>query len=180
MKYKNFSDIPKFTRSAKYAITVDCEDIENTLNRYRDRYDLDMDPDFQRGHVWSENQQIAYLEFCLRGGLTGNQILFNSAGWMSNNPSRKIVLVDGKQRLEAWRRFLNNEIKVFDSLYKEYEGYIGNYSLTFMINDLPTRAEVLQWYIDLNSGGTVHSNSEINRVRELLNLEKNISESPAP
>lgn len=34
------------------------------------------------------------------------------------------------------------------------------------MNDLKTEKEVLQWYIDMNSGGTPHSNMEIERVKE--------------
>jgi len=39
------------------------------------------------------------------------------------------------------------------------------------MNDLKTRAEVLQWYIEFNAGGTPHTEAEINRVRELLKKE---------
>ena len=36
------------------------------------------------------------------------------------------------------------------------------------VNDLSTYSEVLQWYLDLNSGGTVHTEEELNRVQQLL------------
>ncbi len=39
---------------------------------------------------------------------------------------------------------------------------------SFQVNDLLTREEVLQWYIDLNTGGTDHTDEEINRVKEML------------
>jgi len=39
------------------------------------------------------------------------------------------------------------------------------------VNDLQTRAEVLQWYIDFNSGGVVHTAEEIARVKALLEKE---------
>ena len=31
---------------------------------------LQFNPDFQRGHVWTEGQQIAFMEFLLKGGKT--------------------------------------------------------------------------------------------------------------
>ena len=40
------------------------------------------------------------------------------------------------------------------------------------VNDLPTRKNVLQWYIEHNAGGTIHTEEEINRVKELLKKEK--------
>ena len=36
------------------------------------------------------------------------------------------------------------------------------------MNDLKTEKEVLQWYIDMNAGGTSHSKEEIDRVKKML------------
>jgi hypothetical protein len=85
-----------------------------------------------------------------------------------------MVLVDGLQRLTALIRFLNNEIPIFGNYFKDFEDNPRD-SLTmirFNINDLQTKAEVLQWYLDMNTGGTVHSDEEIQRVKELLEKEK--------
>lgn len=63
-----------------------------------------------------------------------------------------------------------NEIKVFGSLYCEFEDSprIIEDTLRININDLKTRDEVLQWYIDINAGGTPHTKEEIERVRAML------------
>jgi hypothetical protein len=39
------------------------------------------------------------------------------------------------------------------------------------INDLKTKKEVLQWYLDFNTGGTVHTEEEIVKVKKLLEQE---------
>lgn len=36
------------------------------------------------------------------------------------------------------------------------------------VNDLKTEKEVLQWYVDMNSGGTPHTNEEIERVKKMI------------
>lgn len=36
------------------------------------------------------------------------------------------------------------------------------------INDLKTKKEVLRWYIQMNAGGTPHSDGEIQRVKEMM------------
>lgn len=41
-------------------------------------------------------------------------------------------------------------------------------ALRINVNDLKTRDEVLQWYIDINAGGTPHTKEEIERVRAML------------
>ena len=78
-------------------------------------------------------------------------------------------LVDGKQRLQAVRLFLNNKIKAFGYYYNEYEDELHLIGPDFLINvnDLATREEVLQWYLDLNSGGVVHTEEELNKVKKI-------------
>ena len=36
------------------------------------------------------------------------------------------------------------------------------------VNDLKTEKEVLQWYVDMNAGGTPHTNEEIERVKRMI------------
>ena len=45
-------------------------------------------------------------------------------------------------------------------------------NFVFITNDLETRAEVLQWYIDHKAGGIAHTDEEINKVKILLENEK--------
>lgn len=65
---------------------------------------------------------------------------------------------------------------MFGYYLKDFENYkvlLRRESIKININNLKTREEVLQWYIDFNSGGTVHSKSEIDRVKKLLEEETN-------
>jgi len=165
-------DIPQFTR-AKYEIDVPWSYLQHTLDRYGEDGLLNLDPDFQRAHVWTVDQQIKFVEFSLRGGASARNIYFNCCDWM-NGFKGIVELVDGKQRIAAVLAFINNEIPVFGLLLKDYEEgklYPFEPSFRFHINDLKTRKEVLQWYLDFNDGGVVHTNDELDKVRKLLAQE---------
>lgn len=165
-----FSDIPQFTRDGNYRVNVSWAYLEQHLAALADSGQLDLDPDFQRGHVWTEDKQIAYVEFVLRGGKSSRTLLFNAAGWMRSFAG-DIQLVDGKQRLEAVLRFLHGEIRAFGLLIQEFEGKLPGLlgpDFVFCINDLKTRKEVLTWYLELNGGGVVHTEEELARVQKLL------------
>ena len=165
-----FKDIPQLTSVGSYQININLNYLLFQLQSY-EKEGLQYDPDFQRGHVWTEQQQISFIEFLLRGGNTGRVIYFNHPGWLGNWEG-DFVVVDGLQRLTACKRFLNNEISAFGYYYYQYEDRISNdIDLLFNVNNLKTRKEVLQWYIEFNSGGTIHTEEEINRVKELLQKE---------
>lgn len=81
----------------------------------------------------------------------------------------EFVCVDGLQRVTAVLKFINNEIKVFGSCYKEFKDHLpSNAELLFNVNNLQTEKEVLRWYVDMNAGGTPHSNDEIERVKRMI------------
>ena len=145
---------------------------------------LDMDPDFQRGHVWTEAQQVAYVEYMLRGGKTGVDIITAHTGDLVNDKSSPAgcrypyyALVDGKQRLRALLRFVSDEIAVFASPRRP-EGYrwsglssrFHRIAQCVRVVRIPmaTRADILKLYIKFNAGGTPHTADEIDKVRALL------------
>ncbi len=177
----NYSDIPQFTRHAGYCVDVSWNYLMSSWLPDQLAAGLNLDPDFQRAHVWTQNQQRRYIEFVLRGGRTGVDIQTNNPGWHNHSAEGPYELVDGKQRIEAVRSFMTDNLRIFPEyapetgglLSSQFTGYMRHYAaFKWHVNDLATRAEVLQWYIDLNAGGVVHSEEEIRRVQILLDLEK--------
>lgn len=163
-----FDDIPMFPR-AFYEITVGWDYLEEQIERSVG-IGLNMDPDFQRGHVWTENQKRAYVEYMLRGGEVARNIYINAPDW-NNSSYKDSELIDGKQRITAVIDFLQNRLTVFDGNYrKDFSGRMRTTSARFnwCVVALPTRSEVLQLYLNINAGGTPHSPEEIERVRNLL------------
>lgn len=133
---------------------------------------IDMNPDFQRGYVWTPEQKVAYVEFIIRGGMTGKEIYCNCPRFQQGD-LKGYVLVDGKQRIEAVIQFLNNNLTVFGNHVRADFDYPDMFNCRFSwnINHLKTRKEVLQWYLELNEGGTVHAKDELDKVRELIAKE---------
>lgn len=172
-KYTKFRDIPQLTRCGNWECDFTFPELVKYIENEIQEQGLQMEPDFQRGHVWTEAQQIAFIEFFLRGGKTGRVIYLNNPSWnFPNKEYNEYVCVDGLQRYTAIKRFINNEIPVFGTYYKDFEDRIrATNTMRLNINDLQSRKEVLQWYIEFNAGGTPHSEDEINRVRMLLDKE---------
>lgn len=184
MKITRFKDIPKFTRDGSCEYDFDFKYLLEFIDTHVDMYNLQLNPDFQRGHVWTEEQQIAWLEFFLKGGKTGRVLYFNCPSWQGNQIKEgdydDFVCVDGLQRITAIRRFMNGEIPVFGSYINEYEDEMSvmRDSIRLNINNLKTKKEVLQWYVDMNAGGTPHTNEEIARVQDMIKELDDLSEEP--
>ncbi len=174
--YTSFKEIPQFTKTSSYAVDHEWAYLEEAVERYVETYQFDMgESDFQRAHVWTDLQQIRFVEYVLKGGRSGTDIYVNVRGWQGLRDVGPMQLVDGKQRLTAVLRFLRNEIPVFGGSYrKDFKEtrFPLHCRFRWNVNDLKTRAEVLQWYLDMNAGGTVHTDEEIEKVQGLLAAEK--------
>lgn len=167
-----FRDIPEIDYGS-YMVEVSLRYLPVQMDDFVKDRKLNIVPDFQRGHIWTEEQQIKFVEFVLHGGESGLDIYFNHPGWNTGG-DQDFVLVDGLQRITACLRFLQDEIPAFGLKRSQFEDDLSYHRgrLRFHVNTLKTRAEVLDWYLAMNSGGTIHSPEEIERVRNLRKAEE--------
>lgn len=137
---------------------------------------FELNPDFQRGHVWTQQQQVAFIEALLRG-VAKAEVIFNCPGWVGDGevgdiPLNTMQCVDGLQRITAIRRFAKGELAVFGGLRaSDLSGTpfrLSAYRVHFEIHEIASRADLLQFYIDLNFGGVQHTEAERLRVKGLL------------
>lgn len=176
-------------RTSDYVITVHLGALQRQLNSYAKDAEQDggvfqMNPDFQRGNVWSREKQISYVENLIRG-TAPTTIKFNCA-WFNNTTAEvsgmhgyDMVCVDGLQRVTSIIAFMNDEFKIFNNTHsaetlRSTPFNVNRYALTFEMYDIKDYGDLLQFYIDLNTGGVVHSDEEIARVKGLQENYKQI------
>ncbi len=173
MKFKSIRQITQ----AHYSVDVDWGYLKKWLTDLEDTKVI-LQPDFQRAHVWTLDQQIAYIEWIMRGGRSGKDIQWNCPGWQYGGGGiGPMILVDGLQRVTAVQKFMGDEIPAYGHLQYEFDHIpILGCSFKFHIMDLEKKSDILQWYLDMNSGGTDHTREELNKVRELLANEQGVSD----
>jgi len=167
-----FKDIPQLTQVGTYQINAPLDYFEYWINKCKEKDGLQLNPKFQRGHVWNKDQQSAFIEFLLRGGKSGRTIYFNCPYWMSVSTAdgyNDFVCVDGLQRTNAILAFMNNKVKAFGLFYNQFEGKLPiDIDVLINVNNLKTEKEVLTWYVEMNDGGTPHTKEEIEKVKKMI------------
>ncbi len=172
----DMNKIPEYI-NCNYRCDIPFKSLGDWVESHRKDFkgNFQLDPPFQRPHVWTDDKRIKFVEYFLRNGQSSRDIYWNCAGWREGSIEKPLQLVDGKQRLDACLKFLNNEIPAFGSLLRDYTntGRMNiDLTLKFHVNNLQTNAEVLQWYLDLNEGGVVHTKAELDKVKAMLAKEK--------
>lgn len=172
--YQSLADIPQFPH-ASYSVNVGWTYLDEFLKNWD--Y-VDMDPDYQRGYVWNMAQKVAYIEYQLRGGTSGKEIYWNCPNWHRQVGStiwhNTMELVDGKQRINAIKGFLAGEVKAFGKYLHEYGDQkrmhrLGRYDFVFRVNNLKTKKEVVEWYLGMNAGGSIHTDDDLAVAKKVLN-----------
>lgn len=167
-----FRDIPLLPR-APYEVDVDWHTLEKFIQSAIEHDGLNLDPEFQRAHVWSREQQVAYVEYVMQGGEVGKNITFNAIGWNTELVIGSYEIIDGKQRLEAVRAWLRDEFKAHGYFRSDFTDRMRlHMGFKWRVCSLATRAEILQLYLNINAGGTPHTQEELDRVRIMLAKEK--------
>lgn len=170
--FSRFRDIPQFP-FASYHCNVGWSYLEEWLDGHKGAtsYTIELNPDYQRGYVWSQEQKEKYIEYRLKGGFSGKDIYWNCPNWMHFHKVKnaKLELVDGKQRIDAVIGFMNDEVKAFGKFKSEFEDKMPfTIDFVFHINNLVNRREVIEWYLGLNRGGSVHTEKDLQPAYEAL------------
>lgn len=184
---RTFDDIPQLVggtlTNGMFPIDVAWPHVDQWVEG-DDMVTVDMNPDFQREHVWKKEQSIAYVEYCLRGGRNNTTFVFNNTDLLRSGGG-VYEIVDGKQRLTAIHQFMHDKLEVFDGLTcsdmknasKHRRFPIMRYRFTVSCVALQSRSDVLRYYIDHNTGGTPHTGEEIERVNKLLRMELDLEQA---
>lgn len=140
--------------------------------------EVELNPDFHRGHVWTNDQQRHYIENVMRGivGQEGLTIRFNCAGWAgrpTGDLDSRVQSIDGLQRLTAIQKFMTGDVRPFgmtidDLKGSRYDATRTTYLMHVTVHTFQYRADLLRYYLTVNDGGTLHTREELDRVRSLL------------
>lgn len=176
---QQLNDLIKPLRTARWSADYRWDSLEKSLAKLGADYGgLELIPDFQRGHVWAPEQQVHFIENCLRGvvPVSGLLLQFNSPSWGDIDVSETdlppgLQCVDGLQRYTAITEFVKGNVKPFGFTAEQLVGTPYSAKRLYVkiaIHDFSRREQLLTQYLDLNAGGTPHSAEEIERVRGLL------------
>lgn len=166
-----------------------CEDLEHLVDEIDGaggpnatgvpRRGLVLQPDYQRGYVWTDRQAELFVGHWLEGGEVPKIYVHRANSEEAGGPDwhkQPSEVVDGQQRLKSLLRWVRGEI-----LAETASGARLAYADTNEVDrraldvricyvSLP-RAARLRLYIRLNRGGTAHSEADVERARALLAAE---------
>ena len=119
-------------------------------------------PSWQRGLVWTEEQQVRLIESAWRGLNIGTYTINHSPSY--KGPFENL-LIDGQQRLHALQRYFQNEFKVFGYRWSEVTEvdrrvFLMSRHFSSYITKTDDEIYLREYYNMMNFGGVAHKESE--------------------
>lgn len=150
------------------------------LPRFIEQFRVDLDPDYQRGYVWTLKQKKEFVGSVLQSCQSIPIFWFNWKESQLHGPSE---VVDGKQRINAILGWIRGDYEAvcpcgevfhssdIDEIGRRNLDMMTTLKMHFVQLD---RLGVLRFYLSLNSGGTVHKKKDLTKVQRLIEEETNV------
>jgi len=142
--------------------------VQSLLTMYY-HFGINMEPEYQRGYVWNDEQKESLIDSIFMGYEIGRfSFLKNLYG--HNKPSYEII--DGKQRLKTIIDFYENRFTYKGHFYYQLshldQSAFENFGveITEMPEESVTREQIIDYFIRINTHGTPVSNDHINSLKK--------------
>ena len=141
--------------------------ISSLLGKYY-HFGTDMNPDYQRDYVWTEDDKVALIDSIFHG------IDIGKFAYADNSVSEHFLyeIVDGKQRLRAILDFYENRFpykgKYFNELSHRDQDYFENYSVSVADVRNADKNTILKYFVAMNSQGRIMDAAPLDKVRAMI------------
>ena len=142
-----------------------CTGIGNILSKAY-YFGLDLDPEYQRGFVWSNEDKVRLIDSIFRNIDIGKFALVRK-DW---NEKYLYEVLDGKQRIRAILDFYENKFpykgKYFNDLCARDQNHFEDYMISMAEIDETDQKTILKYFLMLNTGGVQMDKEHLEKVQK--------------
>lgn len=145
------------------------QDISSILNKVY-HFGVDMNPDYQRDHVWELSDKISLIDSIMNNSDIG-KFLFNRRDYVdAETPLYEII--DGKQRVSAILEFIEDRFEYkglkFSQMHLRDQHQIKGKVVNIAEVQNSTKEQLINLFIKVNTSGRIMSKDHLDKVRKML------------
>lgn len=142
-------------------------DISSILHSIYGGAGLDLEPDYQRDHVWGIDQKIALIDSIFKNVDIGKFTIIRRP--FSEKRTHYYEVLDGKQRIQALIDFFECRFeykgKTYNDLHWRDRNHFKGYSVSWAETEPLTNEQKYRYFLKLNVSGIPMSEDQLNKVR---------------
>lgn len=175
----SWDDTPIFQEDDDIFFGYSQRDMRSLLSLVFKQYGIDLEPEYQRGLVWSEAQKWLLIDSIFKNIDIGKfTIIKRPWGDDHNKPATPKLweMLDGKQRITALWEFYTGQFKYkgkyFHELHPLDRYHFKQYRVNYAECDPLTDEQKYRYFLKLNTTGVPIEKEHIERVKELWKKAK--------
>ena len=176
---EDWSDTEIFEQDDDIFFSYQQRDMRSLMHMMCKEYGIDLNPDYQRGLVWSEAQKWSLIDSIFKNIDIGKFTMIKRPwGDDGNKPltPKLYEMLDGEQRITALWEFYTGQFKFrgkyFYELHPFDRGHFKNYRISYAECNPLTDEQKYRYFLKLNTTGVPIADEHMERVRGLWALER--------
>lgn len=170
---KDYESIPIFVEEEDVILRFGQRDISSLFHTVQ-HPGIDLDTDYQRGLVWTPDQEIDLITSIFKNIDIGKFTMIRRK--FSEENIHHYEILDGKQRLTTLCRFFEGRFKfrdrTFQQLHIRDQNHFESYPISYAECDPITDEQKYRYFIKLNTTGQNIDPNHIEKVKKMLqNIE---------
>ena len=135
---------------------------------------LDLNPNYQRGNVWSLQQKQSLIESIYKNIDIGKFTIIRRK--FREDLEHYYEVLDGKQRIIAMSEFFEGRFTYRGMRYQDLhpfdQNHFSHYAISYAETEPLTNEQKYRYFLKLNTTGQPHDPSHLAKVREMWEKEK--------
>ena len=168
-----FESIPRFEEDEDIFLNFSQRDVSSLLHTFY-QPGIDLDTDYQRGLVWTPDQEVDLIRSIFKNIDIGKFVLIKRK--FSEELTHYYEMLDGKQRVTALCRFFEGRFeyrnKTFQQLHPFDQAHLKGFPISCAECDELTNEQKYRYFIKLNTAGQAIDLDHIEKVKVLLEKTK--------
>jgi hypothetical protein len=155
-------------------------DLSSLINMYFGKYGIDLEPEYQRGNVWTHEQKVDLINSIFHNVDIGKfAVIKRPWGPDGSKPltPKLYEMLDGKQRLTAIIEYYTGHFTYkgmyYDDLHPRDKHHFKYYSVSEADTEPLTNKQKYLYFLKLNTTGTPVDPAHMAKVAKLLEEELN-------
>lgn len=171
---EEIKSIKRFEENQDVRFNYQQRDLISLLNMMVREYGIDLEPEYQRGNVWSNLQKYNLIDSVFRNIDIGKFAVIKRP-WGSNpnipDTPKLYEMLDGKQRLTALFEYYTGRFMYKGTYYYELhprdQSHFKHYTISYAESSPLTKEQKYRYFLKLNTTGTPVDKNHLKKVKEL-------------
>lgn len=176
---EDWDDVARFEEDDDIFFNYQQRDMRSLMHMMCKEYGIDLEPEYQRGLVWSDVQKWSLIDSIMKNIDIGKFTIIRRP-WGSDHSKpmtpKLYEMLDGKQRITALWEFYTSQFKYNGLYYYELHprdrSHFKNYRISYAECEPLTDEQKYRYFLKLNTTGVPIDQEHIERVRRLWRQAK--------